>query len=206
MAHHRLVTLVPAPPNSGSIWYALLIQYTRWKQARQPRSSPCRNQLHIIYSYSRGYTVVGYSFIRLRMHRESQRTGIPVVHRLRVLCFSACSTIFLSTNMPFLSRTESMYPFAMFDRSAFSPKSSSSSSVVGTQKGSRSSISYLTATWVSSSKRQRDCQAYPLKISCGLAAPEVRLRMSVAGTCWNVYRFVTAKEPTVCKPKALYDW
>lgn len=58
------------------------------------------------------------------------------LHRFSVLCFSANSTILRSTNIPFRSLTPSIYPFATFDRSAFSPRSSSSSSVVGTQKGS----------------------------------------------------------------------
>jgi hypothetical protein len=44
--------------------------------------------------------------------------------------------------------------------SDFSPRSSSSSTVVGTQNGSRSKVSY------------------PEKISCGEAAPEVLLRIS----------------------------
>lgn len=63
------------------------------------------------------------------------------IYRFRVLCFSANSTILRSTKRPFRSRTVSMYTFATFSRSAFSPRSSSSSSVVGTQKGSISSIS-----------------------------------------------------------------
>jgi hypothetical protein len=65
------------------------------------------------------------------------------IHRFSVRCFSANSTIFLSMNKPFLSRTASMYPFAMLERSAFSPRSSSSSSVLGTQNGSRSRSSNL---------------------------------------------------------------
>lgn len=54
----------------------------------------------------------------------------------RVLCFSPCSTIFLSTCKPFLFLTAFMYFLAMLSESAFSPKCSSSSSVEGTQKGS----------------------------------------------------------------------
>lgn len=55
---------------------------------------------------------------------------------LRVLCFSACSTIFSSTYSPFRFRTAFMYFRAWFSESAFSPKCKYSSSVVGTQKGS----------------------------------------------------------------------
>ena len=62
-------------------------------------------------------------------------------YRLRVLCFSACSTTFFSTNSPFLFLTLSIYLLATFSLSAFSPRSSNSSSVVGTQKGSSSNIS-----------------------------------------------------------------
>ena len=69
---------------------------------------------------------------------------VRLIQRFSVRCFSANSTIFLSTNKPFRSRTASMYPFAMLDRSAFSPRSSSSSSVLGTQNGSRSRSSKLT--------------------------------------------------------------
>lgn len=63
-------------------------------------------------------------------------------------------------NNPFLCRTPSIYFFAMFSRSASSPRSSKSSSVKGTQNGSSSSISN------------------PAKTSCGDAAPDVRLRIS----------------------------
>lgn len=55
---------------------------------------------------------------------------------LRVLCFSACSTIFSSTWRPFRFRTAFMYFRAWLSESAFSPKCKYSSSVVGTQKGS----------------------------------------------------------------------
>ena len=54
----------------------------------------------------------------------------------KVLCFSACSTIFSSTGRPFLFRTVFIYLLAIFSESAFSPKCSNSSSVEGTQKGS----------------------------------------------------------------------
>lgn len=55
---------------------------------------------------------------------------------LSVLCFSACSTIFSSTDRPFRLRTAFRYFRAWFSESAFSPKCRYSSSVVGTQKGS----------------------------------------------------------------------
>lgn len=58
-----------------------------------------------------------------------------------VFCFSANMTTLRSTAIPLRCRTESMYFLATFSRSAFSPRSSSSSSVVGTQKGSWSRIS-----------------------------------------------------------------
>ena len=66
-----------------------------------------------------------------------------VSHRFSVLCFSAVSTIFRITNIPFRTLTRSMYPFAIFSRSAFDPSDSSSLSVQGTQNGSSSSITYL---------------------------------------------------------------
>lgn len=61
---------------------------------------------------------------------------------LSVLCFSA-SNLFSSTNNPLRFLTAWTYPSATLARSAFSPRSSSSSSVVGTQNGSWSNISYL---------------------------------------------------------------
>jgi hypothetical protein len=79
---------------------------------------------------------------------------------LSVFCFSACSTSFSVTDIPLRFRTRSIYFFAKFSLSYFSPKSSNSSSVVGTQNGSRSSATN------------------PLKISWGLAAPEVFFRRS----------------------------
>jgi ribosomal protein L32 len=70
--------------------------------------------------------------------------GGTVYHRFKVLCFSANSTILRSTNIPFRSRTSSIYSLATFVRSAFSPRSSNSSAVVGTQNGSRSKSWYLS--------------------------------------------------------------
>jgi hypothetical protein len=64
-------------------------------------------------------------------------------HRFSVLCFSAVSTIFRITNIPFRLLTRSMYPNAMFILSALLPISSSSADVHGTQNGSSSSITYL---------------------------------------------------------------
>jgi hypothetical protein len=78
-----------------------------------------------------------------------------------VFCFSASLTNFLPCTInPFLFLTVSIYLLATFSLSANSPKSSKSSSVNGTQNGSSSRISY------------------PWKISCGDAAPDVRLRIS----------------------------
>lgn len=109
----------------------------------------------------------------LRSPRCARRPvkGFPAIHarskdyhsahyRLSVRCFSANSTIFFSTNIPFLFLTPSTYPLATLALSAFSPRSSSSSTVVGTQNGSWSSVSK------------------PEKMSCGEAAPDVRFRIS----------------------------
>jgi hypothetical protein len=73
-----------------------------------------------------------------------------------------------------------MYALATFSRSDFSPRSSSSSSVVGTQKGSRSSISYLSRKPqpLPPHRVAATSLAHPLKINWGLAAPEVRFLMS----------------------------
>ncbi len=87
---------------------------------------------------------------------------IKIIHYLfRVFCFSAFSTNFFpAMNNPFRFLTPSIYFRATFSLSANSPRSSRSSSVKGTQNGSSSSISN------------------PWKMSCGLAAPDVRLRIS----------------------------
>ncbi|KND89083.1 hypothetical protein TOPH_06285 [Tolypocladium ophioglossoides CBS 100239] len=80
-----------------------------------------------------------------------------------VFCFSASVATFLpSTSRPFFRRTPSMYLLATFSLSPNSPRSSRSSSVNGTQNGSSSRISN------------------PAKMSCGWAAPLVRLRISSA--------------------------
>src|SRR6266849_4725538 len=94
-------------------------------------------------------------------------------HRFSVLCFSAVSTIFRITNIPFRVLTRSMYPFAIFSLSAFDPNDSSSESVRGTQNGSSSSITYLQ-NHQSFSSPYLYHSTYPLKTSCGLAAPDVR--------------------------------
>ena len=78
-----------------------------------------------------------------------------------VFCFSASTTTFSPATLnPFLLLTLSTYRLATFSRSANSPKSSSWSSVNGTQKGSSSSISN------------------PAKRNCGLADPELRFLIS----------------------------
>lgn len=88
-------------------------------------------------------------------------TDFRIHHLFKVFCFSASLiNFFPATNNPFLVRTTSIYLFATFSRSANSPKSSNSSSVAGTQNGSSSRASN------------------PAKISCGDAAPDVRLRIS----------------------------
>jgi hypothetical protein len=87
----------------------------------------------------------------------------PPTYLFNVFCFSASLTnlpLSPSTTKPFLRLTPSMNRLATFSLSASSPRSSFSSSVNGTQKGSSSRISK------------------PWKISCGLAAPDVRLRIS----------------------------
>lgn len=70
--------------------------------------------------------------VKIALNRKSIM-GFFSLHFFKVLCFSACSITFLSTKRPFLFRTLSMYFLATFSRSAFSPRSSNSSSVVGTQ-------------------------------------------------------------------------
>src|SRR5712672_1190181 len=97
---------------------------SRWRERKQAR--PRKGQYLLT-----GPTIYGNS------------ASSHLTHRFNVLCFSAVSTIFRFTNSPFRSLTRSMYPFAMFSLSAFSPSSSSSSSVVGTQNGSSSNITYL---------------------------------------------------------------
>jgi len=88
-------------------------------------------------------------------------TTPPSLYLFKVFCFSASLTNFLPLTInPFLFLTPSIYLFATFSLSANSPKSSKSSSVNGTQNGSSSNISN------------------PWKISCGEAAPDVRLRIS----------------------------
>jgi hypothetical protein len=88
-------------------------------------------------------------------------TTSPSLYLFNVFCFSASLTSFLPlTIRPFLFLTPSIYLLATFSLSASSPKSSKSSSVNGTQNGSSSRISK------------------PWKISCGEAAPDVRLRIS----------------------------
>lgn len=112
-------------------------------------------QFHATWlSTGNGFTLRGLARLIDRLNSSSPITLEPCcspnsaynhsfVHRFKDLCFSANSTSFRSTNIPFRSRTPSTYAFAIFDRSAFSPRSSSSSSVVGTQNGSRSNSSYL---------------------------------------------------------------
>jgi len=97
-------------------------------------------------------------------------------HRFSVLCFSAVSTIFRITNIPFRVLTRSIYPFATLSRSAFSPSSSSSDSVLGTQNGSSSSGTYLSLTVRQHAYTSHS--THPLKTSCGLAPPDVRFLMS----------------------------
>uniref|UniRef100_A0A182M670 Uncharacterized protein n=1 Tax=Anopheles culicifacies TaxID=139723 RepID=A0A182M670_9DIPT len=83
-------------------------------------------------------------------------------NNITVRCFSANSTSFLSTGKPLRSRIASIYTRATFVKSAFSPYCRYSSSVDGTQCGSISTVSQ----W--------------LKTSCGIAKPDVCLRISVA--------------------------
>jgi hypothetical protein len=81
-----------------------------------------------------------------------------------VFCFSASlPPLAALTNNPFLLLTPSTYRFATFSLSPCTPKSSSSSSLRGTQFGS---------TFVPSGSPN------PVKRNCGCASPEVRLRIS----------------------------
>lgn len=68
-------------------------------------------------------------------HLEPLFKKLAAIYFFKVLCFSALITTLSSTNKPFLLLTISIYFLATLALSAFSPKSSNSSSVVGTQKG-----------------------------------------------------------------------
>lgn len=108
-----------------------------------------------------------FKFI-IRVYSNPSYQAIPakkpytnLLYRFKFFCFSASLTNFFPlTSSPFRTLTPSIYRFATFSRSANSPRSSSSSSVKGTQYGSSSSVSK------------------PWNTSCGDAAPEVRLRIS----------------------------
>lgn len=96
--------------------------------------------------------------------------------------------------MPLRSLTLSIYPLATFARSAFSPRSSNSSSVVGTQNGSWSYSSYLDQ--ILRYTHVLLTRTHPLKISCGLAAPEVRLRISTTQSQRIRNRFRVSNMPS----------